>query len=671
MDDNIRKQLALISFLGGPFPTKIVCEKNNVTILRFTYGDDETDCLLKVYHGDLTLTETYRQIAEITRKNDRCGLAKIYDVMEWGSDVYVIEERVQGHTLREEIRARVNQATADEEDGMGHAGEGSLFSKEEVVSIGLQLCEALEIMHRNGLNHLDIKPENIMVQIDKSIRLIDFDGSLLDHGGEAIKSKRDTFYYAAPEQLNGQKVSARTDIYQVGLVLYELMYNWSTQESILTREAGGAVVFPGKNRALNHILEKCLKIRQRDRYKSVRLLSRKLNRLTTAHIGDMLFILMVFAVLLILARILTGFLLPAGKSGVDIWYVLYGLYPVLAFGSLYTAYRMHRINEPFAAVCIIAFQLVFMLDPFGPQDGSHLFIRDLRSPKQEELRKEMADTSGYDESSIYEFQYDDFDRDGDYEAFALIGAVNWDIGVAGEKYVGEIWFADGKKSYPLSARETFSGIGYMEQILSCRDEKKLVFFNSITDAGERLSHIYMVKEGRVMESVLSKKGCVMSWDGVSKGEMRVQEREGEHARKEIMYIQAMGDLRIDDFYNEAYSMPIRYGFMSYTVPTFNYKQEAELERTAAEQGDPVAQLNIGYMYSKGLGVEKNYKEALKWYTLAADQGLATAQFCIGVMYEHGIGVEEDIKEALKWYRMSAEGGYAEAEKKLEEFSDQG
>jgi hypothetical protein len=60
------------------------------------------------------------------------------------------------------------------------------------------------------------------------------------------------------------------------------------------------------------------------------------------------------------------------------------------------------------------------------------------------------------------------------------------------------------------------------------------------------------------------------------------------------------------------------------------------------------------MYDEGQGVAQDYKEAVKWYRLSAEQGDALAQFNLGLMYYEGQGVPQDNKEAVKWWRLSAE-----------------
>ena len=84
----------------------------------------------------------------------------------------------------------------------------------------------------------------------------------------------------------------------------------------------------------------------------------------------------------------------------------------------------------------------------------------------------------------------------------------------------------------------------------------------------------------------------------------------------------------------------------------------------AEQGDALAQLNLGVMYHNGQGVPQDYKTAVKWYILSAEQGNAKAEFNLGQMYRNGYGVPQDYKTAVKWYTLSAEQGFVEAQANL-------
>jgi TPR repeat protein len=90
--------------------------------------------------------------------------------------------------------------------------------------------------------------------------------------------------------------------------------------------------------------------------------------------------------------------------------------------------------------------------------------------------------------------------------------------------------------------------------------------------------------------------------------------------------------------------------------------QTDFEKTKllAEQGDAIAQSNLGYMYYGGRGVPENDAEAVTWYRLAAEQGYAYAQNNLGLMYFNGAGAPQDDVRAYMWWSVSTAQGYAEA-----------
>jgi uncharacterized protein len=82
-----------------------------------------------------------------------------------------------------------------------------------------------------------------------------------------------------------------------------------------------------------------------------------------------------------------------------------------------------------------------------------------------------------------------------------------------------------------------------------------------------------------------------------------------------------------------------------------------LFRPLADQGDDVAQFDLGVMYNKGWGVPRDYVQAAKWYRLAAAQGNADAQYNLGILYDDG----HRYVEAVKWYRKAADQGLGDAQ----------
>ena len=83
----------------------------------------------------------------------------------------------------------------------------------------------------------------------------------------------------------------------------------------------------------------------------------------------------------------------------------------------------------------------------------------------------------------------------------------------------------------------------------------------------------------------------------------------------------------------------------------------------AEQGNAVAQTNLGWMYQNGLGVPQDNKEAARLYRLAAEQGNADAQYNLGAMYGNGTGVVQDFIYAHMWWNIAASNGVDKGNKK--------
>ena len=95
-------------------------------------------------------------------------------------------------------------------------------------------------------------------------------------------------------------------------------------------------------------------------------------------------------------------------------------------------------------------------------------------------------------------------------------------------------------------------------------------------------------------------------------------------------------------------------------------QSADIKKLIqqANQGDAIAQYNLGVMYAKGQGVPQDSAQAVKWLRLAADQGNALAQHNLGLMYAKGLGVPQDYAQALKWTRLAADQGFEESKNSL-------
>lgn len=103
----------------------------------------------------------------------------------------------------------------------------------------------------------------------------------------------------------------------------------------------------------------------------------------------------------------------------------------------------------------------------------------------------------------------------------------------------------------------------------------------------------------------------------------------------------------------------------------DYRVAVQWYLAAAGQGHAGAEANLALLYKNGEGVAQDYKKALHWSVLAARQGNSSAQLQTGEMHAAGLGVPQDYKEAIKWYRMAADQGNAPASAKLGECYEHG
>ncbi|MBR6428426.1 MAG: Stk1 family PASTA domain-containing Ser/Thr kinase [Clostridia bacterium] len=181
--------------------------------------------------------------AMVNLKNEHT--VALYDMGSEGDVHYLVLEYISGRTLR---------------DRMDEAGR---LSPREAVSIACDVLDGLSHAHRMGLIHRDVKPQNIMITDSGVIKLADFGiakftGSATKtySGNEALGS----VYYISPEQAKGETVDAQTDIYSVGVMLYEML--------------SGSVPFNGDNAvqiALKHINEQMKPLKQANESVSVAL----------------------------------------------------------------------------------------------------------------------------------------------------------------------------------------------------------------------------------------------------------------------------------------------------------------------------------------------------------------------------------------------------------------
>lgn len=136
------------------------------------------------------------------------NIVKVYDVSVTDQLQYIVMEYIDGITLKEYLKQR----------------NGALTWK-EVVHFATQVLSALDHAHSKGIVHRDVKPQNIMLQADGSIKMMDFGIARFSRAQSQTVSDKaiGSVHYISPEQAKGDHTDARTDIYSVGVMMYEML----------------------------------------------------------------------------------------------------------------------------------------------------------------------------------------------------------------------------------------------------------------------------------------------------------------------------------------------------------------------------------------------------------------------------------------------------------------
>ncbi len=157
--------------------------------------------------ADANLIERFKQEIRLARRITHRNVVRTHDLGEFRGMYFITMEYVEGTTLKDIIRK-----------------SGSIPPR-ITVTIGKQLCRALEVAHEQGVIHRDVKPHNVVVESGGFIKVMDFGIARLaanpDRSLTAVGAAVGTPDYMAPEQMMGEQIDRRADIYAMGAVLFE------------------------------------------------------------------------------------------------------------------------------------------------------------------------------------------------------------------------------------------------------------------------------------------------------------------------------------------------------------------------------------------------------------------------------------------------------------------
>lgn len=181
----------------------------NVYLAKDTILD--RNVAVKVLRGDLADDEKFvrrfQREALSASKLNHPNIVEMYDVGEDNGSYYIVMEYVQGKTLKSLVKKR-----------------GAL-TLPEVIDIMTQLCSAIICAHDSYIIHRDIKPQNVMILDDGRVKIMDFGIAMALNSNELTQtnSVMGSVHYLPPEQANGSGSTIKSDIYSLGILMYELL----------------------------------------------------------------------------------------------------------------------------------------------------------------------------------------------------------------------------------------------------------------------------------------------------------------------------------------------------------------------------------------------------------------------------------------------------------------
>ena len=261
-----------------------VARSGMASIFKATDLRDNRIVALKIPHPDLEadpiLFDRFKREAAIGQKLNHPKVMHVFDD-EKRSRIYMVMEWCEGRLLRQIL------------------DEGRI-SQERAIHIAGSVLEALEYIHANGVAHRDLKPENIMVDDEGNLKLIDF-GIAGDTAARRLTyanftATLGTPNYISPEQVKGKRGDGRSDLYSVGVILYEMLtgklpFSGPTpmaamNERLLNHPVPPRVADPSVSPQLQEVIYRALERDPRNRYSSAHEFRHDLDHIDQVGVED-------------------------------------------------------------------------------------------------------------------------------------------------------------------------------------------------------------------------------------------------------------------------------------------------------------------------------------------------------------------------------------------------
>lgn len=234
--------------------------------------------LKKEYKEDENFVRKFRSEAQAAAGLMNPNIVNVYDVGEDRGLYYMIMEIVEGITLKEYIQRK------------------GRLSHKEVISIAIQMCTGIGAAHAAGIVHRDIKPHNIMISKEGKVKVTDFGIAKAITSNTISSNAMGSVHYTSPEQARGGYSDAKSDIYSIGITLYEMVtgqvpFDGDSTVSVAIKHLQEEITPPseivrGIPYSLEQIILKCTQKNSERRYASTAALIQDLKRSLVNPEGD-------------------------------------------------------------------------------------------------------------------------------------------------------------------------------------------------------------------------------------------------------------------------------------------------------------------------------------------------------------------------------------------------
>ena len=213
------------------------------------------------FSGDEEFRRRFRAEGEAVAMLSHPNIVQVYDVSSSDSANYIVMELIDGISLKQYMEVK------------------GVLNWKETLHFAMQIAKGLEHAHSRGIVHRDIKPHNVMVLKNGSVKVMDFGiARVMNKSNTLTKEALGSVHYISPEQAKGGHTDNRSDLYSLGVVMYEMMtgrppYDGESPVAVAIQHISGGAALPSAlnpniPRGLEQIIMKAMALDPKDRYDS-------------------------------------------------------------------------------------------------------------------------------------------------------------------------------------------------------------------------------------------------------------------------------------------------------------------------------------------------------------------------------------------------------------------